>query len=128
MKFRKPIVQLLKKTNLGAPSNFYLHVTTYFPKAYIVADGHRELVKELNDKREMKIVLKIKEDVNIPDIQLINPVVHFVDLGTLPFEDNGNWFVKVLITKKGDRNGDSDGNGTVLPDSDAQEIERPIGD
>ena len=123
MKLRKPIVRLARELNADGPDKYFLHSVTFFNQTNMVADGYEEITSQLDEEGKLVIVLIVNEDPDVPEMKMLTPVVHTIEIGALPFENDG--IIKVRLV--GSERGPDDPDETEVPSSDAEEIERPIG-
>lgn len=82
MKIYTPIVHLLKRENYDLPTEYFIHVITFFNKSTYVADGYDSLPQFSVDEK-FRVVLKVKEDLSVPSVTALTPIVHTLSIGEL---------------------------------------------
>ena len=115
---------MIKKTHVDAPNVYYLHCITYFNKTNLEAAGHLPISSDLDEDGRATIVLRIKENPDLPEFRCLTPVVHTIELGTMPFGDEEG-LIRVIIRGGGKDPGGS-GESTASTTS-SDEDEKPIG-
>ena len=86
MQISTPIVHLEKEGS----STYHVHVITWFDQTKFKAEGHDTIPTTATDNT-FTITLYVTEDINVPNMQLLTPVVHTLTLtgvtlsGTDPF-------------------------------------------
>lgn len=126
MKLYQPQVQLVKRTHMDAPDEYWLHAVTYCDKTYYRPAGHSPLPKTADDDGVFRIELRIAQDMELPEFYLLTPLAHTIYLGSLPF-DGGDGLVEVSL--KVLVRGDEKPAGTVtVSTSSADKESKPIYD
>ncbi|MBC7777969.1 MAG: hypothetical protein H7246_21220 [Phycisphaerae bacterium] len=110
MKFFKPQAQLARETILDEPDLFYLHVVTFCPRTRFREAGHEIDLSELSQNR-CKVIVKLREDSNLPDFFYITPVVHTFPLTGVVFPA-GEGEIEVQVVGAVLETGGSEGRGT----------------
>ena len=124
MKIGKPNIHLIKKTYVDAPNIYYLHSITYFYRTNLEAAGHAPISTELDDEGRVTVVLRVRENPDVPEFRCITPIVHTVEIGALPFEDEIG-LIRVVVRGGGKDPAESGENTTSSAAAD--EDEKPIG-
>ena len=102
-----PTLHLARETILDAPDAYYLHVVTFCPRSRFRANGH-EIVgfhAENTIEGSYKIKVKLLEDAALPDLDVLTPVVHTLDLGSVAFPEGEGWFEVQVIGETLDTSG-----------------------
>jgi len=98
-----------------------IHVVTWMDRTKFVADGY-ETLPISSSAGVFTVVIRVKEDTDIPDQELLTPVVHTLWLPDMNIEDDGP-FIEVKLKNSEDssymgkrktHNQDSDDSG--MPD------------
>ena len=130
MKLYKPQVQIVRRTNIGAPNEYFLHAVTFCDKSNYRAAGF-ELNTSLVEEGLLTVGLKIFQDVSIPEFNYLTPVVHTIELGPLAFPDDDGIITAEAILSNGIRNINAatetdDKNTSTVSSTEADEAGRPI--
>lgn len=136
MKFYKPQVQLVRRSIMDEPDQYFLHAVTFCPRTSFRADGHAPVAEAIAENGVLPVDLYIQQDAALPDFEYITPVVHTVELGSLPFEEEDGVIAVNVFVKKNDQvlertapptdPDDPDATSTVSP-TEADEDDRPMG-
>ena len=139
MTFFHPTLHLSREIILDAPDAYYLHIITFCPRSRFRANGH-EIVgfhAENTIENSYKIKVKLLEDAALPDLDVLTPVVHTLDLGSVAFPEGEGWFEvqvtgETLDTSGGsvlNRAGEPKTGGTgAVKTTTASDKSRPIDD
>ena len=126
MRHYTPQVQLIKRTNMDVADEYWLHAVTFCDKTYYCSAGNAPLPDQVDDDGIYHVELKIAQDMELPDFQMITPVVHTINLGNLPFEEE-HGLLKVSLSV--DVRGDTQPAGSVTVSStSATKDDRPFND
>ncbi len=90
MKLGKPTIHLHKEEVSGQPTEYKLFCVTWFDETRYVADGYDTLPTAADTNGIFEIDLKVAA-TGASDLTLMNPVVHMVDLGSLPLTASEPW-------------------------------------
>lgn len=102
MKFLKPQVQLVRKRMEKNTDEYFLHAVTFCDSTNIRANGHELPLPTLNKDGKYEVNLLAIQDTDLPNHNYLTPIVHSIDLGSLPFGDeDGEILVTLYIEEKG---------------------------
>lgn len=128
MKFYDPQVKIFRRTGNDRQDHYYLHCVTHVKDTSIVADG---LMEQLDlstnyDRNDYGVILvQLKASIgNQPSLGAIHPVVHVMELGTLPPGQNTK-LLEVTFKVVGARV--PNGKTIVHLDDAEEEDEKPAG-
>lgn len=124
MNLYQPQIQLLKRTHMDGPDEYFLHAITNTEQTSSVAMGHAPISNQLNANGALEIHLIYASDMDRVDLNLVTPVVHTLRIGALP-SDEDDLPIEVSIIESARNNTEPKGTVTVRT-SDAKELERPL--
>ncbi len=123
MNYFEPQVSLLKETHMDQADKYFLHVTTMLDQSNYIAMGHDPIPSQLNADGILPININYGIDPNLECLCIATPIVHTIDLGTLP---PGDFAIDVTIIDSVLASDKKPKGKTTVRASDSKEIERPI--
>ncbi|MCB0572548.1 MAG: hypothetical protein KDC66_22425 [Phaeodactylibacter sp.] len=127
MKLYKPQVQLVRRTNVDEPDDYFLHAVTFCGRTSYRADGHNTIPESIDENGVLAVELFLAQDAELPDYDYLTPIVHTIALGR-PAAAGEAFVVEVSLTDGGGNRASTDeGNTTTVSSMDADEDSRPIG-
>ncbi|GEM_PF-6950274 len=82
MELEQPYVQISKR-DVGGTTHYELFTITYFNDTRYKADGSGTVPEEPDADGVFRLSLDVTKDTNKPNLNLVNPVVHWVDIGAI---------------------------------------------
>lgn len=125
MKLYKPQVQLVRRTRIDEPDEYFLHAVTFCGRTSYRAGGHSPIPATVNADGLLAVELSIVQDPALPDFEYLTPVVHTIALGS-PVAQGEELIVAVSLADGTSARATSNPTTTVSS-MDADEDSRPIG-
>lgn len=124
MNYYEPQVQLLKRTHMDGPDEYFLHAITNTERSSSIAMGHSPIPTQLNGDGALEINLIFVSDMERVDLNILTPVVHTLRIGPLPTDETDIPIVVNIM--EGARSGDEPKGSVTVLSINAAEVERPL--
>lgn len=95
MKLFDPQVQLFHSLTATGPRIYYLHAVTFTDQTNFQPTGFLVRSTEPDADNTVTVELFVERSDEIPDIHSLNPIVHTLEIGSIPF--NGEGFFSILV-------------------------------
>ena len=90
IKLFKPQVHLVKRRIDEQSTQYFLHAVTYFDQTNFKTDGFDPISNIPDENGIFNVRLKVLQDSQEEGFNYYKPLVHTLDLGVLPFDENNS--------------------------------------